>query len=215
MRKNLTYCSFVIASLVVIATFVTAATYAQLAVAIVLYPLLIYFAFKTFPRRVPSKKPAFAVQPPVKLVQKVEEKTADPKNEMWGIADIDKRMFLKLIGGVGLSLFLFSIFNKKAEGLFFKSLPASGPTSGTFSLADTKGNKIDPAQNQPTDGYRISEIDNNVITFYGFTNKDGAWFVMQEDTDRGSFRYARGDANFPGNWTNREHLKYDYYSNIF
>ena len=212
MRKILIYCSFIIAGLVVIAAFLTATTYTQLAVAILIYPLLVCFAFKAFPRKAqmyPLKKPVTAViQPPVKPAEKVE---SDKEKNTLGITDIDKRVFLKLIGGVGLSLFLFSIFNKKAEGLFFKSLPAPGKVS----LEDIAGNKIDPAQNQPTDGYRISEIDDNVVTFYGFTNKDGAWFVMREDTDTGSFRYARGDGNFPGNWTNREKLKYDYFSNVF
>ena len=211
-RKILTCCIFVIAGLVVGAAFVTATTYFQLAVAILLYPLLAYFLLKAFPRKnrvYPLKKPVTNIPPPVKS----EEKVTTTKTENVGISDIDKRAFLKLIGGAGLSLFLFSIFNKKSESLFFKSLP--GPVQGKVSLEDIAGNKIDPAQSQPMDGYRISEIDDNVITFYGFTNKDGAWFVMKEDTDTGSFRYARGDSNFPGNWTNRENLKYNYFSNVF
>lgn len=205
MRKILIYCSFIIASLFVVVAFMTATTYIQLAVAIFLYPLLILFAFKAFlPKTLRySKKPVTEVPPPVV--------TSTEKRENVGISDIDKRAFLKLIGGAGLTLFFFSIFNKKAEGLFFKSLP--GP--GRVSLEDTLGNKIDPTQAQPTDGYRISEIDDNDITFYGFTNKDGAWFIMRGDTDTGSFRYSRGNSNFPGNWSNRENLKYDYFSNVF
>ena len=200
MRKILLiYFSFVIACLVVIVAFITATTYTQLAVAILLYPVLVFFAFKTFPHKYwgyPSKKPVTEVLPPVK-----SEEFKEVKRENVGISDIDKRVFLKLIGGAGLSLLLFSIFNKNAESLFSKSLPAS--------------NKIDPVQSQPTDGYRISEIDDNVISFYGFTNKDGAWFIMKGDTDTGSFRYARGNSNFPGNWTNRENLKYDYFNSVF
>ena len=210
MRKILTCCSFVIASLVVIVAFMTATTYIQLAVAIVLYPLLVYFAFKAFPRktwRYTSKKPVTPIPTP-----KSTEKVEAAKTDNVDITDIDKRAFLKLIGGAGLSFFLFSIFSKKAEGLF-PGIAAAGP--GTTLLKDTAGNKIDPAQSQPMDGYRISEIDDNAISFYGFTNKDGAWFIMKEDTDTGSFRYSRGDSNFPGGWANREHLKYDYFSNVF
>lgn len=212
MRKILIYGSFVIASLAVIAAFMTATTYSQLAVAIFIYPLLVYFAFNAFPRKTqmnPSKEPVTTtIQPPLTPAEKVEE---DKGKNMIGITDLDKRVFLKLIGSVGLTLFLFSIFNKKAEGLFFKSLPASG----RLSLEDIAGNKIDPAQNQPTDGYSISEVDDNVIAFYGFINKDNAWFIMREDIDTGSFRYTKGDSNFPGNWSNRENLKYDYFSNVF
>jgi len=155
----------------------------------------------------PAKEPVITVQP----TEKVEVETAKSIREEVGIADIDKRAFLKLIGGVGISLFLFSIFNKKAEGLLFKSLPASGTTS----LLDTDGNKINPAERQPMDGYKISEIDDNEITFYGFTDKNGAWLIMREDTDTGSFRYVKGASNFPGNWTNRENLAYDYFHNVF
>ncbi len=209
-RKILTCCSLVIASLVVIVAFVTARTYTQLAVGILLYPLLIYFAFKAFPRKAwiyPLKKPATAIQPSVKLA----EKAGTDKRENVGISDTNKRAFLNMIGGAGISFLLFSIFNKKIGGIFAKSLPGSG----RVSLETIDGNKIDPAQSQPTDGYRISEVDEDVITFFGFTNKDGAWFVMKEDTDTGSFRYARGSTDFPGNWTNRENLKYDYFNNIF
>ena len=215
----LTYFSFVIACLVVIVAFITATTYIQLAVAILLYPLLVFFAYKVIPHKwkYSLKKPVTSVEPPLQTFPshsvKPAEKVEAAKVESIGISDIDKRVFLKLIGGAGLFLFLFSIFNKKAEGLFFKSLP--GPVSGKVSLEDIAGNKIDPAQAHPMDGYRISEIDDNIISFYGFTNKDDAWVVMRVDTDTGSFRYAKGDSNFPGSWTNRENLKYDYFNNIF
>ncbi len=212
MYKILTYCGFVFASLAVILAFITSTTYTQLIVAILFYPPLVFCAFKIFPRKNQSclfQKPVTIIQPPP--IKPVVEKVEPAEEEHIDITDIDKRVFLKLIGGVGLSLFLFSIFNKKAEGLFFKSLPPPG----RVSLEDIAGNKIDPAQSQPTDGYRISEIDENAITFYGFTNKDGSWFIMREDVDTGSFRYSKGNSNFPGNWTNRDKLKYDYYANIF
>ncbi len=146
------------------------------------------------------------------------EKAEALKRDNISIIDIDKRAFLKLIGGVGLSLFLLSIFNKRIEGLFSKSLPASGNTTleATGGLpAGRQGNEIDQAPSQPTGGYKISEIDDNVITFYGFINKDGAWYIMREDTDTGSFRYTKGDFNFPGSWTRRQNLKYDYTCNVF
>lgn len=217
MNRILINCGFVIATILVIAAFMTATTYAQLTVAVCLYPLLIVFLFKAFPRKTqinatpkPLANLVASSAPPVQPIETVEP-TPEP-NRAIGIADIDKRVFLKLIGGVGLSLFLFSIFNKKAEGLFFKNAPAA---AGKVGLEDISGKKIDPAQLQPTDGYRISEIDDNVITFYGFTNKDGGWFVMKEDSDSGSFRYCKGDGNFPESWINRENLKYGYFSDVF
>jgi len=208
-RKIIACICLIVAGLVIGAAFITATNYIQLGVAILLYPLLAHFVLKTFPRK--TRVQAVSVQPQVKSTNMDQVEVAKPERENVGIADIDKRAFLKLIGGVGLSLFLFSIFNKKAEGLFFKSLPGSE----SVSLQDTDGNKIDPAQHQATDGYRISEIDDNIITYYGFTKTGNFWFIMREDTDTGSFRYVKGEGNFPGNWSNRENLKYDYYSNIF
>ncbi|MBI1864014.1 hypothetical protein HYS03_02275 [Candidatus Woesebacteria bacterium] len=201
MRKFLVYSSFLISSLVVIAMFVTATTYVQLAVAIVLYPGLVYFALKAFLDKdhKMSKLSIVKVKPSVSI-QKEEE-----------VSDIDKRGFLKVIGAAGLSFFLFSILGKRTQVPFFGKV--TGPA--TTALEDINGNKIDPAQLQPTDGYRISEIDDNVITYYGFTNKDGKWFIMREDTDTSSFRYTKGDSGFPGNWDKRVQLRYDYFHNVF
>lgn len=211
INKILTYCSFAVVTLIVIVTFVTATTYIQLAVAIILYPVLVYFSFKVFPRKIrsyPSIKPAIAIQSPMKSTEKAET----DKRENISIIDIDKRAFLKLIGGTGIIFFLLSIFNKNAGGLFPGIAPAG---SGLTLLKDTAGNKIDPAQNQPLDGYRISEVDDNTISFYGFINKDGAWFIMKGDANTGSFRYARGNSDFPNNWAGRANLKYDYFYKLF
>lgn len=204
MRKILlTYSSFVIACLVVIVGFITATTYIQLAAVILLYPLLVFFAFKILPlktRMQPSKKPAEIVE--------------ELKRESVGISDIDKRVFLKLIGGAGLFLFFFSIFNKRAEGLFFKNLPPPG-VQGSVYLQDTSGNKIDPATKKTFDDYSISDIENNVITYYGFISKNRAWYIMQVDTATGAFRYSKASSNYSANWNNRANLKYDFFDNVF
>src|SRR3989344_6404955 len=142
-RKILTCCIFIIAGLMVGAVVVTATSYIQLAVAIFLYTLFSFFVFKAFPRktlRYLSKKPVIAVQTPVMADAGRQAETA--RRENVGISDIEKREFLKLIGGAGITLFLFSIFNKRAEGL----LPGIAPGPGLTLLKDTAGNKIDPAQ---------------------------------------------------------------------
>jgi hypothetical protein len=211
MRKILIiYTSFIVACTGVIVAFITATTYVQLAVAILLYPVLVFFAYKLIP--IKTRHHSSAAEEAASPIQSAEV-TMETKSGSVGISDIDKRVFLKLIGAAGVFLFFFSIFNKKAEGLFFKNLP--GNVSGSVSLQDAAGNKINPAQSQPMDGYRITEIEDNVVSFSGFTNKDGAWVIMRVDTDTGSFRYSKGDSNFPGSWTNREKLKYDYFNNIF
>jgi hypothetical protein len=204
----ITYSSFVISCLVVILAFITATTYIQLAVAILLYPLLVFFTYKILPQKLKHSSKRTTSQPTMKA-----EIATDTLTRNIGISDIDKRVFLKLIGSAGVFLFLFSLFNKKSEGLFFKSLP--GTVTGMVTLQDAAGNKINPAQTQPFDGYKITEIDDNVVSFYGFTNKDGYWYVMKVDTNTGSFRYATGQSNFPGNWQDREKLRYGYFSESF
>jgi len=202
MRKILTYFSLVIASLAVIALFVTSVNYLQLVVASILYPILVYLIYKILPPKVSMpniEKPATAILQPVNAIK-----------ENKGIADFDKRSFLKVIGAAGISFFLFSIFSKRSTVPFFGTLTGGDTTSYT----DSNGNKINPAEHQPTDGYRISEIDDNDISYYGFTNKDGGWFIMKEGIE-GSFRYVKGESNFTGNWADREVLKYDYYHNVF
>lgn len=210
MRKTLTYPSFVIASLLVILIFVTAKTYTQLGIAVLLYLPLAFFALKVFPRKAWRKGLSIEF-PAIKPAQKTEVQKVEVKKERVEIADIDKRAFLKLIGAAGLSFFIFSLINRRADALFFGR--AGG--SGTTTTQDSTGKIIDPAERQPTDGYKISEVDDNVITYYGFINKDGAWFIMREDTDTRSFRYAKGDSRFPTNWSKREQLKYDYFHNTF
>src|SRR3989344_1275622 len=210
ISKVLTWGSFAIVSLVVVMAFVTATTYIQLAVAIILYPPLVYFSFKIFPRKTRSLLKKTGNRNPIS--GEIGGKSETGKRENISITDIDKRAFLKLIGGTGLILFLMSIFNKNTGGLFPGIAPAG---SGLTLLKDSAGNKIDPAQNQPLDGYRISEVDDNIIAFYGFINKNGAWFIMKGDEDTGSFRYARGNSDFPGNWARRENLQYDYFYKLF
>lgn len=208
--KTITYSSLAVATIAVITTFLTATSYTQLGAATLIYPLLVFFAFKAFPRE-ETEGHNFSVEIPLKPTPKstleptVEEATAIE------VSDFSKRAFLKMIGATGISFFLASLLNRRFDGQFFGKVSDKGITA----IEDTKGVKVDPAQTQPTDGYRISEVDDNAITFYGFIKKGGAWFIMREDTSNGSFRYAKGETGFPTNWENRKTLTYDYYHNIF
>lgn len=208
--KILLGCFFVIAGFLVGATFVTATTYFQLIIGTLLYPLLIIIFLVAFPRKVRIRYSGGSVTTSLPPVGPAANEAAKGKNV--GIIDIDKRSFLKLIGGAGIAFFLFSVFRNKIEGLFFKNLPV--PATG--SLQNISNTKIDGlAHHEPMDGYTISEVDDSITAFYGFINNDNSWFIMEEDAEKGSFRYARGASNFPGNWANRTNLKYDYYNNVF
>lgn len=134
-----------------------------------------------------------------------------PKQKVDTISDTNKREFLKLLGATGISFFLFSLFNRRPQNPFFGSPLGPGGSYPT----DTEGNKVGFSEKQPTDGYKISEIDDRAIAFYGFTNKDGGWYIMREDSETGSIRYAKGDTAFTNNWANRERITYDYFNNAF
>lgn len=202
----LTNFTFIIVGALVIAIFITAKSYTQLGIAIFLYPLLAFFAYKVFENTIwrnPSEKTIALVHPMVKEAEEVE----DVKEANATIADFDKRTFLKLIGATGLSFFLISLFGRRIEALLF------GQNLGTVPAPP--GGKTSAAAASPTDGYTISEIDDSIVGYFGFINKDGAFFIMKRDTDSGTFRYAKGAKDFPGNWKNRQNLKYDYFYNVF
>ncbi len=196
MRKTLTYGSFTATGIFVVILFLTAQTYIQLTTASLLYIPLVYFAYRLF-HYTSHDEPVISVHEPI---------------EEGHIIDIDKRAFLNLIGAAGLSLFLYSLFSKKGSSMLFGSSSGLGATQ----LQDTEGTTINPAERQPLDGFRISEIDEtDFLTYYGFINKDGAWVIMRENVNSSAFRYAQGKDTFVDNWNNRQELQYDYFFNAF
>ncbi len=128
------------------------------------------------------------------------------------VDDQQRRRFLKLVGGTSLSLILMSLVNPKQAGAaFFGSVP--GP--GTVAIKNAAGAKIDPAEKQPTDGYKISQVDDTTYpAYYGFVDATGAWYIMKEDSSS-NYRYTKGASAFSTAWTNRASQTYDYYDAIF
>lgn len=199
---SLTYTTFIIASLALVFVFVTSKTYTQLAIATLAYPLLVLLTYKTLPRspKISADQQGniqINQQPAVSTISQVAEK----RIEHVGISDIDRRVFLKLIGATGLSFFLVSIFARGTESAFFDKLLRGGKR--VSSTGETK------------EGYTISEIDDGAVGYYGFINNAGAWYIMREELDGGTFRYARGEADFKANWASRKNLQYDYYNDTF
>lgn len=209
-KTVLTYSSLAIACLMVIAVFITATSYIHLAVATLLYPFLIFFAYKVLP----LKAKRSALKRPVVVERQMQTEThtetqEEEKRSYVGVSDIEKRAFLKLIGATGLSFFLISIFGRRFETLLFgQNAAAPG------SMVNPLGGQGNIATVSPTDGYKISEIDNGLVGYYGFVNKNGGWLIMKEDTNSGSFRYTKGVANFPFNWNKRTNLRYDYFHDL-
>ena len=213
-KKNAIYSGFVAASLAEAAIFITATSYIQMAAAILLYIPLAYFAFKLFPRK-SKASPESTTTLPIQEERIIEHTKPEEQGveeiESVEIFDIDKRAFLKLIGVTGLSFFISSLFSKRVETQILGKPEEPGPTT----IQDPIGNIINPAKHQPTDNYKISEVDFGINTFYGFIDRGEGWFIMKEDMNAGTYRYLKGDTNFHDNWNNRENLKYDYFNRVF
>lgn len=187
---------------------------------IIIFPLPLYFMLKVFYKEsvivqvpqvvvteevVVSKSETSTTNANVIAEEVKEEINQDP------IGDPLKRKFLKIIGGSGLGILMLAIFKpKSAEAAFFGSVP--GP--GTVALKDSSDNKIDPAIKSPTDAYGITEIADTTPAYYGFVNKEGGWYIIQEDTS-GAYRYRKGDSNFSTNWLIKGSLSYGYFNDVF
>jgi hypothetical protein len=208
MKKLALYTSFTAVSLSDAAIFLTTTTYIQLAVAILFYLTLIYFAFKLFPRK--TYLGSYAHQTIHKDITLNNTPSKQDISGEVGISDINKRAFLKLIGATGLSFFITSLITRRFDTLLGKP---EGP--GFTSIRDSSGTIINPAKFQPTDNYKISEVNYGSITYYGFIDQGEGWFIMKEDINAGTYRYIKGDTNFLENWNNRENLRYDYFNRVF
>lgn len=209
MKKIFSYLILAVGSTIVVLVFVTATSVVQLIIATTLYILVAYLVLITFPRKVTISTTTPTTTNTSLPTAAIETTSVQ---ETPNVEDDDKRSFLKLISISGISLLFYWLFTKKGRGPLFGG---SSEESGTVAIQNTEGNQINPAESQATDGYKITEVDDSIIAYYGFTHKNDSWFIMRLDTDSGSFRYTRGESKFAGSWNNREKLKYDYYTNVF
>lgn len=66
------------------------------------------------------------------------------------------------------------------------------------------------------ESYRTADIDTaSDPKYYGFLSHTGAWYILEENTAAGTFRYCKGKALYPAAWTARAAQSYDYYSEVF
>lgn len=195
--------SFVFVNIFLIALLRNVSNIIQAIFIIILLPLEIYFisliiiSWKKFRNRA---KVAIVTEK-IDTVEVVEEEKVREK---------ERRDFIKLIAGAGAGVLVTSLINpQKAGAAFFGSVP--GP--GTITIKDTTGAKVDPAIQEPLDGYSIANYSDSgdYPHYYAFLNKAGAWYVLQETGDsNNSFLYAKGSGGIGQgyNWSNRGSLTY-------
>jgi hypothetical protein len=194
----------------------TAKSSTQIILGIVYTPLVFYFGQELI-NKIKILVTKISVQREIEINKKAITNNTEISNPV-KISDKDRRQFLKMVGSTGLGLITLSLLNpKKAGATFFGSVP--GP--GTISIKDADGNKIDPAAKQPTDGYKISKIDDtssDTYAYYGFVDQNGQWYIQRETTsgvDTGDFLYKKGASNFSSAWGTRADPTYDYFDSIF
>lgn len=208
----LSIATFVAAFFAVTAIFMTAKSYSQLAVGSGLYAILVFFGYKLMPLlnsglSIQSAGVHLNSEPISEIKEEVEAGVDDEKKTEVTVTDIDKRAFLKIVGATGLSFFIMSLFGRRVEGLLMGDMNSKPATDDVV--------KTQQLPVSPTEGYTISEIDDGLIAYYGFMGPKGAWFIMRQDSNDGSFRYVKGEVDFPINWEDRANLQYDYYANVF
>ena len=204
-RQVLTYYCFIVTAALVGVSFFSALNLPQLISAVLFSPMAIYFLLLVWPHR----KMAF----PTPIIKKATGKliALEPATEPTSKLDNDRRNFLKLIGSAGILAIILGLFSRR-PGIsnFMGNVDAGEP----ITLKNASGNIIDPAESSPTSGYNISQIDDSTPAYFGFVNKDGAWFIMREGEDD-AFRYAKGGNNFNTNWDSRAKLNYNYFDRVF
>jgi hypothetical protein len=70
----------------------------------------------------------------------------------------------------------------------------------------------------PLTPYKITDKDDDASpNYFGFTKKDGSWYIMKETVSAGAdtYRYVAGTEDYTTNWTNRASLSYDYFYTTF
>ncbi len=68
----------------------------------------------------------------------------------------------------------------------------------------------------PLGTYQITDVDSAGATkYYGYTDRDENWYIMEEATSAGTYRYARGTGSYATNWTGRAGLTYGYFHEAF
>lgn len=81
-----------------------------------------------------------------KVIKRKTKQNALPKSRLRNfskkpVKDLKKRLFLKTIGTLGVSAFLFSLFPKKSQALVFGSTPAAS----VVGLKNAANSRINPA----------------------------------------------------------------------
>ena len=68
------------------------------------------------------------------------------------------------------------------------------------------------------ENYKLSDKDDDASpNYYGYVNRKGEWFIMEETISPGAdtYRFAVGKSDYTTNWNDRTNLTYKYFYEVF
>jgi hypothetical protein len=177
---------------------------------LLLMPLPIYLG-KKLKEKIGEKKSNKKII--VEKISNKEEAEIDGK-----IIDYSKRNFLKFLAGSGVASVVMFLFSKKnAHAAFF----GNGSGSSSTYIKNSTGEKVDPAESSPTDGFGICDIGTvSTNNYYGYTDKKGRWYILRENAAGNSFQYASllnntGTTAYTNAWSTKTDLTYGNFNDAF
>lgn len=84
-------------------------------------------------------------------------------------------------------------------------------------IDDTSLEPLLNARFAPIAGYQISDQESGATSYWGYTDKRGAWYIMKGVTAAAviNYTYAKGDSGYDANWTGRGALTYRRFYEVF
>lgn len=104
---------------------------------------------------------------------------------------------------------------RQAVGIDFGTVTGGVLTESRVSATNPLPVTATAAPGGSLEDYHINDLDDTAVPkYYGFENKDGAWYIMRESPAK-SYRYASGSSNYSTAWTNRASQTYTIFSGAF
>jgi len=64
--------------------------------------------------------------------------------------------------------------------------------------------------------FKVSDKDESGDPkYYGYLDKEGHWYILEEGVAADTFRYAYGASDYATNWTGKAGLSYGLYNEVF
>ncbi len=141
-----------------------------------------------------------------KLVKKNPQElfSAEQKKSETNISDKNKRLFLKILGGIGLGLFTSGLLPKKTEALIM----GNTPTSNVVGLRNSSNTRINPATEDTLQSVRTGQgvqKKTTSLSSSGTVHTPGAGkkirvyaarFSLSADATSVSFRFTSGGTDY-------------------